>query len=49
MGIHCFENIDFSDIYRNKEDIASNLNEIDYLKNSNSKSYLKMIKSTDRK
>ena len=38
MAINCFENYDFSDIYKNKEDIVSNLNEI-----NNSKSYLKNI------
>ena len=40
MIINCFENYDFSDIYKNKEDIASNLSEIDYLKNN---TYLKNI------
>ena len=41
MAINCFENYDFSDIYKNKEDIGSNLREINYLKNN--KSYLKNI------
>ena len=38
MAINCFENYDFLDIYKNKEDIASNLSEI-----NNSKSYLKNV------
>ena len=38
MAINCFENYDFSDIYKNKEDIASNLSEI-----NNTKSYLKNV------
>ena len=36
--INCYENYDFSDIYKNKEDIASNLSKI-----NNTKSYLKNI------
>ena len=41
MTIDCFENYSFLDIYRNKEDITSNLSEINYLKNNNS--YLKSV------
>ena len=40
MIINCFENYDFSDIYKNKEDIGSNLREINYLKNN---TYIKNV------
>ena len=40
MVINCYESYDFLDIYKNKEDIESNLREINYLKNN---TYLKNV------